>query len=215
MASDNFNDPPPGNTPLPFVIIDNIDNVFRAGERQTPIKRSPRRPNLGGIFDPIWLCTNYKPELQERYERLVTDVDIGRDHILDEPELYDFVNNRDGIIAGILSRVPPICNTFTGSVPEDYDFVAISEDGTPLGGLWGSPKPPLGRENMRGAPARSGVRRFPVDRSPLPSLCMQKQTGLQKYEVSFLPVARPFAPHLPTIADDHLSQSTHVIYQCM
>lgn len=130
MASDTLSDPPPESTPPSFITAGNIDRVFRGGERQTPIERSLARPNLGGIADPIWLRTNYQSELRERYEGLVAAVDIDRDHILDDSALYDYGSSRDGIVSGILSRVPSICDIFTGSVPEDYVFMAIPKDGT-------------------------------------------------------------------------------------
>jgi hypothetical protein len=83
-----------------------------------------RKIQPNGVEDPVWLRTCYNPDLEEAYKELADNAELAEGYCitdsaseLDNSSIYDF--GSDWI--KILTRIPGLSDSVTGSVSEDYD----------------------------------------------------------------------------------------------
>lgn len=98
-----------------------------------PSKSAPSQLGVGAFcYNPIWLRTCYRAELNDQYKALASAADIGGDGdgsvdsvmILDDAGRYDAAmigKDIDDVVTTLIRRIPGFCDGLQGSVIEDYD----------------------------------------------------------------------------------------------
>lgn len=122
--------------PVPVLNPEHVARVLIP--RQTIQERNIGSSRHTMLTEPIWLRTCYDAELDAAYWELRDMCELGGytsldpDRILEDATLYDFGSDKDAILAGVLERIPTLCDFEMTDSPEhlegEYDRLDGTED---------------------------------------------------------------------------------------